>query len=102
MKQKVFYFLIAAFMLGSATVYGQNFKAMQASQEKVVKSAYKKKQITQTEYEKLMMEQHDIKETIKKYDEDGVLTTKEKNALHGKLDKAGKRLEKYKTNSEQY
>lgn len=89
-------------LLFSITVYAQNFKAKQASQERTIKTAYKKGKITEREYQKLMDEQDVIKETIIKYEEDRYLTPHEKNVIHDKLVRAEKRLKKYRTNSEVY
>lgn len=80
----------------------QNFNAMQQSQERTIKAAYKKKKVTELEYEKLMREQEIIKQTIYKYEADKVLDAHEKNVIQDKLDRAEKRLKRYKTNSERY
>ena len=89
-------------MLAIGICYAQNFKATQKSQEKVIKSAYKSKKITELEYEKLMKEQQTIKETIEKLEADGKLDSDDKNAIQGKLDRAERRLKRYKTNRERY
>ncbi len=80
----------------------QSFNAMQQSQERTIKAAYKKKKVTELEYEKLMREQEIIKQTIYKYEADKVLDAHEKNVIQDKLDRAEKRLKRYKTNSERY
>lgn len=86
----------------SISAYAQNFKAKQASQERTIKTAYKKGRITEREYQKLLDEQDIIKETIRKYEADKYLTPHEKNVIHDKLVKAEKRLKRYKTNGEVY
>lgn len=103
MKKGLFYSIFAIlFILVSLPSYAQNFNAKQKEQERAIKYAYKKKQITKLEYTKLMREQEIIKQTIEDYNIDKVLTSKEKNAIHGKLLRAQKRLRKYKTNNEVY
>lgn len=100
--RKIF-IVIAMFMAIAVTdAAAQDFKSQQKKQEQVIKQAYKKKKITEVEYNKLMNEQNIIKETIAKYEADDVWTSKEKNALHSKLQRAEKRLGKYKTNGEIY
>lgn len=86
----------------SITVSAQNFKKDQQKQERIIKAAYKQKKITTLEYEKLMKEQYSIKQTIEKYEKDGIMTSKEKNNLNRDLKNAEERLGKYKTNAEQY
>lgn len=95
---------IITFLLGLLVfdASGQNFNAMQQSQEKIIKAAYKKKKVTALEYNKLMREQEIIKQTIYKYEADKLLDSHEKNVIQDKLDRAEKRLKRYKTNSERY
>ena len=97
LKRIAFFTLIIT--LCTFTVSAQDFKAQQRSQEKTIKAAHKQKKITDLEYEKLMEEQEVIKTTIEKYEADGVLDPHEKNVIHDKLDRAKKRLQRYKTNS---
>lgn len=94
--------LMLSFVSMSIAVSAQNFKKDQQKQERIIKAAYKQKKITTVEYEKLMKEQYSIKQTIEKYEKDGVMTSKEKNNLNRDLKNAEERLEKYKTNAEQY
>jgi len=103
MKQGIIMLLMAV-LLGTATnVYAQgDLKSRQKKQEKEIKAAYKKKKITELEYNKLMREQEIIKQAMDKYEADEVWTSKEKNAIHGKLERAANRLRKYKVNSEVY
>lgn len=91
-----------SFVSMSIAVSAQNFKKDQQKQERIIKTAYKQKKITTLEYEKLMKEQYSIKQTIEKYEKDGVMTSKEKNNLNRDLKNAEERLGKYKTNAEQY
>ena len=49
-----------------------------------------------------MREQYIIEETIDKYYTDDVLTPAEKNRLYDKLERAEKRLKRYKRNGEVY
>lgn len=90
------------FVLVAFGVSAQNFNAMQQSQEKTIKAAYKRKKVTEIEYNKLMREQEIIKQTIYKYEADKQLDPHEKNVIQDKLDRAEKRLKRYKTNAERY
>ncbi len=101
-KAFLFSTIILLFTALALPVQAQNFKAKLKEQEKAIKYAYKKKKITKLEYEKLMKEQEIIKNVLADYNIDGVLTSKEKNAIHGKLLRAQKRLRRYKNNSEVY
>ena len=69
------------FVLLAFGVSAQNFNAMQQSQEKTIKAAYKRKKVTEIEYNKLMREQEIIKQTIYKYEADKQLDPHEKNCL---------------------
>lgn len=102
MAKKTF-ILLAFILLGSyGAVQAQDFKGRQRKQESVIEQAYKSKRVTELEYNKLKNEQNTIKEAIAKFEADGVWTPKEKNAVNGKLERAAKRLRKYKTNNEVY
>lgn len=94
--------ITALFVLFALGGKAQNFTAMQKGQEKIIKSAYKRKNVTELEYNKLMREQEIIKQTIYKYEADKVLDAHEKNVIQDKLDRAENRLKRYKTNSERY
>jgi thiol:disulfide interchange protein len=102
MRYIKFFALIITFLTISLEVIAQDFKKEQQKQEKTIKAAYKRKEITTSEYEKLMKEQYEIKLTIEKCEKDGVMTSKEKNRINSDLDAAKERLEKYKTNAEKY
>lgn len=80
----------------------KTFEKQQKQLESDIKSAYKKKQITELEYNKLLKEQDLIVYTIEKYKMDGILTPKEKNNINSKLLRAKNRLAKYKRNNEVY
>ena len=97
-KAVLFLFVIGCCHLSHA----QNFRAQQKAQEKSIKAAYKKGRVTGLEYEKLMKEQYIIRETLDKYSADGYLDASEKNRLYSKLDRAERRLRKYKRNGEVY
>lgn len=89
----------------SLLAYTKNDKSFEKQQKQLagdIKSAYKKKQITELEYNKLLKEQDVIVYTIEKYKMDGILTPKEKNNISSKLLRAKKRLAKYKRNNEVY
>lgn len=99
--KKTFFFVLL--LLGMSQLsYSQNFRAQQKSQEKSIKAAYKKGRVTHIEYEKLMKEQYAIKEAMDKYYADGYLEAAEKNRLHDKLERAERRLRRYKHNGEIY
>ncbi len=74
----------------------------QKKQEKTIKTVHNKNKITDLEYNKLMNEQSDIKSAIRKAALDGVWTSHELNYVNGKLERAEKRLIRYKNNSEIY
>ncbi|GEM_PF-987485 len=89
----------------SLLAFDKNDKTFEKKQKQIeseIKSAYKKKQITELEYSKLLKEQEVIAYTIEKYKMDGILTPSEKNNINSKLLRAKKRLAKYKRNSEVY
>ncbi|MCB0695746.1 MAG: hypothetical protein KDC07_00195 [Chitinophagaceae bacterium] len=102
--QSKFITLLVMFMLGTGIMgYAQqDLKDRQKKQEKEIKAAYKKKKVSELEYNKLMREQEIIKQAMEDYAADDVWTSKEKNAIYGKLERAEKRLRKYKTNHEIY
>ena len=103
MKRKIFMLmLLVAGLTLSAAAQEKELIARQKKQEKIIEQAYKKKKISELEYNKLKREQEVIKETIEKFAADDVWTAKEKNALHDKLQRADKRLSRYKTNGEVY
>lgn len=102
MAKRMILITTAILILAQTSLYAQDFKAEQKKQQKVIEQAYKKKKVSELEYNKLMNEQEVIKETIAKFEADDVLTAKEKNAIHAKLERAEKRLRKYKTNNEVY
>ncbi len=99
--KKLILLLLVVFGISQIS-FAQDFRARQKSQVKVIKTAYKKGRITQTEYDKLMREQYVIEETIDKYNADGYLDASEKNKIHDKLVRAEKRLRRYKHNGEIY
>lgn len=99
---KILVLLIVMLFAGTATFAQEDLKARQKKQERAIETAYKKKKVTELEYNKLMREQEIIKEAIKEYEADDDFSAKEKNAVYGKLQRAEKRLKKYKTNSEVY
>ena len=103
MRYGKFLAALTVLMLAGSIAFAQvDLKAWQKKQEKAIKAAYKKKKVTELEYNKLIREQEIIKETIEKYEADDDFSAKEKNAVHGKLQRAEKRLKKYKTNGEIY
>ncbi len=89
-------------MFGSTAIFAQNFKARQQKQENIIKAACKSKRVSELECEKLMGEQLTIKNTMTKYEADGVLDAHEKNVINDKLLRAEKRLKRYRTNGEVY
>lgn len=102
MKLMIQLFSVVLLLCISIAVYAQDFKGQQKKQEKLIKATYKQKKITELEYNKLMREQEIIKQTMDEYAADDIWTSKEKNAIHAKLERAEKRLKKYKTNNEIY
>lgn len=102
MKLMIQLFSVVLLLCINTAVYAQDFKGQQKKQEKLIKATYKQKKITELEYNKLMREQEIIKQTMDEYAADDIWTSKEKNAIHAKLERAEKRLKKYKTNNEIY
>lgn len=101
MYRKAFALMLLATMTG-LQAGAQDFKGKLKSQEKTIKAALKSKKITEREYEKLMLDHQTIKNTLEKYELDGLLTSKEKNIIHDKLVRAENKLARYKTNGEVY
>ncbi|MGC4231936.1 MAG: hypothetical protein QM594_02910 [Niabella sp.] len=95
--------LIIALSLSPVTIlYAQNFKKQQKQQRAAIEAAYRKKRVTQREYYKLIAEQESIVYAIQKAEADGYMDSREKNSIYGKIQRAEKRLRKYKTNREIY
>lgn len=78
----------------------EDLKTRQEKLEHAIKDAYKNKEITYLEYEKLMKEQDIIKKLRATCLEDEYLEANEKDAIHNKLVRAKSRLKRYKTNKE--
>lgn len=97
-----FFFMLMVALGISLAGHSQHFNKTMSRQKAAIQSAYKKKKITQREYQKLMDEQHEISVTIRKYNSDGYLTGPEKNKVAAKQQRAADRLRKYQTNSERY
>ena len=88
------------FLFGHSSAGAQHFKKQQQAQERTIKAAQRRHRISDLEYEKLMKEQYAIREAIARYAKDGIWTAREKNAVATRLERAGKRLHRYKTNGE--
>ncbi|GAB3428928.1 hypothetical protein [Niabella aquatica] len=86
----------------AAFLCAQNFKKQQKQQRAAIEAAYKKKRVTQREYYKLIAEQESIAHAIEKAEADGYMDPREKNSIYGKIQRAEKRLRKYRTNREVY
>ncbi|QLH44287.1 MAG: hypothetical protein HWD58_00810 [Bacteroidota bacterium] len=91
-------FLMAPLMTEARS--GRNYSGEQRKQEKLIQQAYRKGKVTETEYRKLMEEQDIIKRAIELAQRDGFWTPDEKKRVAGKLNRAEKRLRRYKTNWE--
>ena len=83
-------------------IYAQNFPKDMKQQRTNIETAYKKKRITDMEYNKLIAEQDVIKNTYDKYNNDGYLSPEEKNRIASKLQRAARRLKRYQNNAERY
>lgn len=94
--------ILVLIMVSTSLAFSQDFNSTQQAQEKRIKAAYKSKKLSDLEYSKLMEEQKTIKDAIQVAKADGVMTPKEKNAINSKLNRAEKRLIKYKGNAEIY
>ncbi len=97
------FFLISVLLLQvtllAANNGGRLMKA-QKRQENTIRSAYKRGRITVNEYNKLMNEQQTIKRYIHIANADRYWNRAEIARVGGKLDRAEKRLRRYKTNWE--
>lgn len=80
---------------------GSKLMRMQQRQEKIIRSAYKRQQVTENEYRKLMDEQRTIKRYIQLADADHYWNRAEIKRVSGKLDRAESRLKRYKHNWEE-
>lgn len=101
--------MIKQFVLLLVLMYGlslntnaQNFPKEMKQQRANIEAAYKKKRITEKEYNKLLQEQDIIKETYDKYNSDDYLSPEEKNRIASKLQRAAKRIRRYQNNNERY
>lgn len=97
------FFLTVVLLLQVALLMAQNGgKLMKAQkrQESTIRSAYKREKITVNEYNKLMDEQRTIKKYINMANADRYWNRGEIARVSGKLDRAEKRLRRYKTNWE--
>lgn len=101
MVRKIIFFVLVAMFLSIAG-NTQNFSKTMSRQKSTIKAAYKKRKITQKEYNKLMDEQQLIYNTIEKYKGDGYLSSDEKNKIASKQQRAANRIRKYQTNNERY
>lgn len=99
-KQLILILLLTAGIAVSALA--QNFPKEMKQQRAHIEAIYKKKRITDKEYNKLLEEQHIIKYTYEKYNRDGYLSPDEKNRIASKLQRAAKRLKRYQSNGERY
>lgn len=94
------FLLITLVLLTTYTASTQDFDKRLKAQKTAIETAYKKKQISEKEYYKLLNEQDIIKRTIDNAKADDIMTPKEKNAIHSKQERAEKRMRRYKTNRE--
>lgn len=102
MKKASLLFLFACLLATGAYAQATGFNKTQQKQEAAIKTAKKKKRITELEYQKLIKEQEVIKAAMERAEMDGVWTPKEKNEIYGKLQRADKRLRRYQNNNEVY
>jgi len=100
MKPAAIIAITSIFLFAYSPVSAQSFTKQQQSQERTIKAAQRKHRISDLEYEKLMKEQYAIRAAISRAAGDGIWTAREKNAIAGKLERANKRLKRYKTNNE--
>lgn len=95
--------IVIVLVISPATIlYAQNFKAQQKRQRAAIESAYKKRRVTLREYRKLIDEQQSIAYAVARAGADGYMDAREKNSIYGKLQRAERRLQKYRTNREVY
>lgn len=98
---KIFLLGISCFLLSSGA-HAQDFKKKQMEQVRAINNVYKKKRVTELEYQKLMHEQDIITAAIDKAKADDYFSPKEKNNIYAKQKRAAKRLAKYQRNGEVY
>lgn len=67
-----------------------------------IEQSYKRKALTQNEYNKMMEEHRVINKSIELALIDGYLSPDEKNKILGKINRSKKRLIRYKNNNEVY
>lgn len=80
----------------------RSFNSEVAKVEANMKAAFKKRKLTQKEYDKLLNESAKVRQTIDKAMIDDVLTPKEKNSINSKISGLKSRLYKYQHNNEIY
>ncbi|MBZ4188353.1 hypothetical protein [Niabella beijingensis] len=95
-------FLLLSLLCMAGWLQAQDLERQQQKQAVSIESAFKKKRITEREYYKLQEEQETIVKAIERAKADDYMSAREKNEIYGKLQRAEKRLRKYKTNKEQY
>ena len=99
---RILYILAFAALAQPAFAQSANLTARQQKQERAIAAAKKRGAVTPNEYTKLMREQEIIKAAMEDAAADGTWTPRELNAVNGKLERAGRRLRRYKTNGEVY
>lgn len=101
MAKRIVFILLAVCCL-SLELAAQNFTKELKQQRANIEAAYKKKRLTEKEYNKLLAEQDVIKYAIEKYNSDGYFSPEEKNRIASKLQRATNRLRRYQNNNERY
>ncbi len=100
MKKVIFISLLICQAFALFADAGSKLIRTQQRQEKIIRSAYKRQQVTENEYRKLMDEQRVIKHYIHLADADHYWNRAEIKRVSGKLDRAESRLKRYKHNWE--
>lgn len=101
--KKLLIFSLAGFLCWGGNVYaqgGRNFENELRRQRDRIELARRRGAVTPKEYDKLIKEQHSIRNAIAKARRDGYIDAGEAKSIRGKLDRSAHRLRKYKTNNE--
>ena len=85
---------------GINIAFAQDFKSDLEKLNSQIETAYKSKEITELEYDKLKKEENTIQLAIEKANSDNVVTQDEKNKIYSKIIRFRKQLVKLKNDTE--
>ncbi|MBL7706995.1 MAG: hypothetical protein JNM21_15715 [Taibaiella sp.] len=101
--KKILMIGVVALLGLSGNIYAQgrhNFENELRRQRNRIELARRNGAVTPKEYDKLLKEQHAIRNAIHKARRDGYIDAGEAKSIRGKLDRSAHRLRKYRTNNE--